>query len=65
MYTVYSKNNCPGCSFVKSKLMQKDIEYVEINIDTSQRDKEWLIEQGYRSVPVVFLNGKEVDIKTL
>jgi glutaredoxin len=61
MHTVYSKTNCPGCTVVKKKLEQLGYGYLEVNIDKDQNAKQWLIDQGHRSVPVVLFNGKVVD----
>lgn len=65
MIVVYSKNDCPGCTALKQRLKAKGVEFNEVNIDTSVLAKEFLIKEGYRSVPQIFKNGiniKEQDI---
>lgn len=57
---VYSKNNCPGCNALKSKLRAKSIPFTELNIDTSPDAKTFLLEQNHRSVPVIYKDGVHV-----
>ena len=45
MLTVYSKNDCPYC-----------VEYKEINIEEDSDSRQFLLDQGLRSVPQIF-NG--------
>lgn len=65
MHTVYSKNNCPACVALKKKLEQKGYGYLEVNIDENPLSKKWLIDSGFRSVPVVTFNGEVIDHTTL
>lgn len=51
--TLYTKNNCPQCNMTKRFLIDKQIDYVERNIDTEPQYVDWLKEQGFRSVPVL------------
>lgn len=54
MLTVYSKNNCPFCDRAKSLLESKGIVYNVINIEDQPEAREFLIDQGLRSVPQIF-----------
>ena len=56
MITVYSKNNCPFCDRAKSLLENKGIAYETINIEEHPNAREFLVDQGLRSVPQIF-NG--------
>lgn len=56
MITVYSKNNCPFCDRAKSLLESKGIVYEAINIEEHPDAREFLVDQGLRSVPQIF-NG--------
>lgn len=56
MLTVYSKNNCPFCDRAKSLLESKGVVYNVINIEDQPDAREFLIDQGLRSVPQIF-NG--------
>jgi len=55
MLKVYSKNNCPQCEQVKHLLTTKGITYKEIKIDEDQEAREWLIAQGHRTAPQLYL----------
>jgi len=56
MIKVYSKNNCPFCDRAKSLLESKGIAYETINIEEHPDAREFLVDQGLRSVPQIF-NG--------
>lgn len=58
MLTVYSKNNCPFCVQAKNLLKSKNIAFEEIRIDEDAAAKEFILEQGHRTVPQIYLNGK-------
>lgn len=54
MITVYTKNNCASCTFTKRKLQELGVNYQEINVDENLEALEFLMEYGFRSLPVVF-----------
>lgn len=56
MLTVYSKNNCAFCVQAKNYLTQKNIEFKEIKIDEDSEAREFILEQGHRTVPQIYLN---------
>ena len=56
MLTVYSKNNCPYCVRAKALLESKQVDYKEINIEEDPESRQFLLDQGLRSVPQIF-NG--------
>lgn len=58
MITVYSKNNCPFCDKAKYLLKTKNIDFTEIKIDEDLEAREWLLEQGHRTAPQLYLDGK-------
>lgn len=51
--TVYSKNGCGGCSFVKNMLKGEGIEFTEHNIDTEPSAREYLVSKSVTSLPYV------------
>lgn len=51
---VYSKTVCPYCVQAKSLLKSKGIEFTEINIEQDMIGREFLLEQGLRSVPQIY-----------
>lgn len=57
MITVYSKNNCPFCDRAKALLENKGVEFKVINIENEPDAREFLVDQGLRSVPQIFNDG--------
>lgn len=57
MITVYSKNNCPFCDRAKALLENKGVEYKVVNIEDEPDAREFLVDQGLRSVPQIFNDG--------
>lgn len=58
MLTVYSKNNCPFCDKAKNLLKLKDIKFEEIRIDLDDEAKQFIINEGHRTVPQIYQNGE-------
>ena len=58
MITVYSKNNCPFCVQAKNLLTLKGIQYEEINIEENPDARTFILEQGHRTVPQIYKDGK-------
>ncbi|ASZ75606.1 glutaredoxin-like protein [Enterococcus phage phiSHEF4] len=54
MITVYTKNNCMPCKMTKRKLQELGVNYKEHNVDEDLSALEYLMECGFRSLPVVF-----------
>jgi len=54
MITVYSKNNCPFCDRAVALLESKGIEFKTIKIEDTPDAREFLVNQGLRSVPQIF-----------
>lgn len=57
MITVYSKNNCPFCDRAKALLESKDIPFKVIKMEDQPDAREFLMDQGLRSVPQIFKDG--------
>jgi glutaredoxin len=57
MLTVYSKDNCPFCDRAKALLESKDIPFKVIKMEDDPGAREFLMDQGLRSVPQIFNNG--------
>jgi len=57
MITVYSKNNCPFCDRAVALLESKGIEHKIIKVEDTPDVKEFLMDQGLRSVPQIFKDG--------
>lgn len=58
MLTIYSKTVCPYCVNAKNFLKSKDIPFKEINIEQDAQAREFIKEQGHRTVPQIYLQGK-------
>ena len=52
---VLYSTHCPKCKVLETKLKQKGIEYTEIN------DVTELIENGYKSAPILKVNEKYLE----
>lgn len=57
MITIYSKNNCPFCDRAKALLESKGVEFKTVNIEEETTAREFLVNQGLRSVPQIFKEG--------
>lgn len=58
---IYTSNSCAVCKGAKSWFDENGYEYEERNIDTHPTHAQFLIENGYRGVPVIVID----DIKLL
>lgn len=58
MLTVYSKNNCSYCVKLKNQLDSWGIQYEEVNIEQDKDAKAFVVDQGHRTVPILY-NGIE------
>ena len=57
MLIIYSKSSCINCDKAKYILNSKNIAFIEIKIDENNESREWLMAQGHRAVPQLYLNG--------
>jgi glutaredoxin 3 len=58
LLTVYSKKHCPFCDQAKALLKRKDIQFEEVKIDEDTTAREFIMEQGHRTVPQIYFQGK-------
>lgn len=58
MLTIYSKNNCPFCVQAKNLLALKNIPFEEIKVDENPEAREFIVNEGHRTVPQIYKNGK-------
>lgn len=52
--TVYSKTNCPQCDQAKHLLKTLELPFEEVKIDTDLTAREFLLQEGHRSVPQIY-----------
>jgi len=57
MITVYSKNDCPFCDRAKALLESKGIPFKTVMMEETPDAREFLMDQGLRSVPQIFKDG--------
>jgi glutaredoxin 3 len=57
---IYTSDTCGFCHEAKDFFKGNNIEYTEHNISTDIEAKKELIKKGYRSVPVININGEEM-----
>jgi len=58
MITVFSKKHCPYCDQTKALLTRKGIEFETVNVDLDLGARTWLVEQGHKTVPQIYKDGK-------
>mgnify|MGYP000288929924 FL=1 len=54
MLTMYSKNNCPYCVKLKNQLTSWNVGFNEVNIEQDKDSKNFVVEQGHRTVPILY-----------
>jgi glutaredoxin len=57
MIIVYSKNNCPFCDRASALLESKGIQFKTVKMEDTPGAREFLMDQGLRSVPQIFKDG--------
>ena len=57
MIVIYSKNNCIFCAQAKRLMEKHDIEFTEVRIDEDDAAREFMINQGHRTVPQIYRDG--------
>lgn len=68
---IYTKSGCQYCAAAKAFLSEKAIEYVEVDIIKHPEKADWLREQGFKTLPVIFIdeepliNGGWTTLKTM
>jgi glutaredoxin len=58
MLTLYSKNNCGYCLQAKALLKNNDIPFEEVNIDIDDVAREFVINEGHRTMPQIYRDSK-------
>lgn len=55
---LYSKAYCPHCANAKAKLNDLNIAFEEVNIEGDPSARQYLVEQGFRTVPQIFVDNE-------
>mgnify|MGYP005989172591 CR=1 FL=1 len=58
MITVYTKDFCPFCVQAKKQLSDMGFEYQEVNIELDSDARQFIINEGHRTMPQIYHNGK-------
>lgn len=58
MLTLYSKDHCAYCVQAKGLLKNNNIPFTEINIKTHPQAFEFLVDEGHKTMPQIYLDGK-------
>ena len=58
MITVYSKPLCGYCEIAKNWLTKHGFEWAEVRIDMNPEARQFLINEGHRTMPQIYHNGK-------
>lgn len=54
MYKVYSQDRCSYCELAKITLMERNIEFEEINLNENAEAKAFIKGSGYKTVPQIW-----------
>ena len=57
---IYTKNNCQSCRFTKLHMQNMGVTYEERNVDEDEAYMQEAIDTGYKSMPIVVLNGEVI-----
>lgn len=58
--TIYTSNTCPHCKAAKNYLKENNIDFEEKNVDEDRSAIDYLVENGYRGVPVINIDGEDI-----
>lgn len=64
-YVVFSKSVCPNCVTLKNRLISQGVTFTEIKVDEDDNARSFLIGKGYRSVPVLYVDGEYVPVNVV
>jgi glutaredoxin-like protein NrdH len=56
-YVVFSGPGCPNCTTLKNSLTAKGIQFTEVNVRENEEARGFLLEQGFRGIPQLYVNG--------
>ena len=54
MITIYTRDNCQFCDMAKALLESRGVEYRTVNVSEQSEARDFLVENGHRSVPQIF-----------
>jgi len=57
---VYTKNSCGYCSMAKNWLKTKNLQFEEINIEENPEARDFVISEGHRTMPQIYIDDKSI-----
>lgn len=60
MYVMYSKKNCPACDAAANLFKNNGIVVQIVKIDEDLVAKEFVIQQGFRTVPQIYKDNQHI-----
>ena len=57
---LYTKNNCMQCKMTQIHMQNMGVTYEERNVDENEVYMQEALNTGYKSMPIVVLNGEVV-----
>lgn len=57
---LYTKNNCAQCRFTKIHMVNMGVSFEERNVDEKEAYMQEALDTGYKSMPIVVLDGKVI-----
>jgi len=61
MIKIYTKTTCTYCDQAKQLLEAFGFEYESVNIEQDTDARTWLLDQGHKSVPQLYINDKLLE----
>ncbi len=58
MYKVYGTRICLYCDKAENLLKTKDLPFEKIYVDQDEDAKDYIVEQGFKTVPQIWLDDK-------
>ena len=55
---LYTKNGCGYCTMAKNLLKSKNVQFEEINIEQQPEAREFVINEGHRTMPQIYIDNK-------
>lgn len=58
--TIYTSPSCVHCKAAKTFMQENGIDYTEKEVMAETEARKWMLDRGYRGVPVIVVDGEEI-----
>ncbi|WP_308540784.1 glutaredoxin family protein [uncultured Murdochiella sp.] len=58
--TIYTSPTCVHCKAAKAFMADNNIAYTEKDVAADTEARQWMLDRGYRGVPVIVVDGEEI-----